>query len=173
MLKHPFQSNTCSHYWYCFCLHRLPFALCHMRVCVYVCVCLQFGTFFQHCCPTTDGVSMCFLSLSSSISSQRGSAARCCAFKEIFHNILLSHPWGGTVRVQTWLETGDHQHSLIFTTVCLKAISVTQQRAPQRCFLFCSFWREQILSSRLSAADINADDWRLKPGCCWFWQLKS
>lgn len=64
------------------------------------------------------------------------SAACCSAFTLIFHHLLLLYPWGQIVRVQTPLESYNHKHSLLFTTTCLEAISVTQQSVPQQGFLF-------------------------------------
>ncbi len=115
----------------------LLFVLCHVCMCVCVCVCVSpVWHFFLHCRPTTDGVSMCFLSSRLPFPPSMFCSTPLCLFKERFHNILLRHPWGEIVRVQTPLETGNHQHPLIFTTVYLKAISETQQSAPQQCFLF-------------------------------------
>ena len=104
--------NMCSHCWYC-----LYLSVCHLLsyVCVCVCVCLSPAWhFFLLLLPNNRWCLHVLPVLSSPISSQRAVQHAAVPFKEIVQNILLSHPRGETVRVQAPLETGNHQHSLIF-----------------------------------------------------------
>lgn len=138
---------------------------------VCVCVCLQFGIFSLRIVAQQQMVSPC-ASCPLIFHFLPACRAACrWAFKNIFHNILLSHPWREIVKVRSLLETGHHQHSLIFTTVCQRAKSVTTQGTTAAFFcsvLFCfhAFNRNLFFSLLLPVYRFQLWGWQLKDAQC-------
>lgn len=112
---------------------KVTFQFCSqsvLRLRFHQCLC-QFGFFlFFYCFPTTDGVSMCFLSSRLAFPPSMFCSTPQCLFKETFRRSLPSHHHGGeTMSAHAQMDPDNQLLSCIWTAECLKAVSVSQQRA--------------------------------------------
>lgn len=77
-----------------------------------------------YCFPTTDGVSMCFLSSRLAFPPSMFCSTPQCLFKETFRRSLPSHHhWGEMMSAHAQMDTDNRLLSCIWTAECLKAVS--------------------------------------------------
>lgn len=102
--------------------------VCHLLSYKCVCVCMYPAWhFFSLLLPNNRWCLRVLPVLSSSISSQHVMQHATVPLKRYFTTFSSLILDGGSWESRPWLETGNHQRSLIVTTVCLKAVSATQQ----------------------------------------------